>query len=167
MTMAMLRAVIILPGTAVLAVPGLLLRMTAGGLWDWQIAPAATPQFWVSLSVFAAGLGLGGWTGWLFLTRGRGTPAPWNPPKRLVVAGPYRYVRNPMISGVIAMLFTEAIFFDSLALISWAVLFSAANMVYMPLFEEPSLEARFGDDYRDYKRHVPRWLPRLTPWTGG
>lgn len=166
MNVAMLRAVLILPVNAVIVIPGLLLWMTHGISWSWNVASPATPQFWATLFLFAAGFWMGAWTARMFMILGQGTPAPWDPPRKFVVAGPYRYVRNPMISGVIAMLFAEAMFFDSLALICWAVFFFAANMIYMPLFEEPGLEARFGEDYLTYKRHVPRWLPRRTPWDG-
>ena len=99
-----------------------------------------------------------------FATEGKGTLAPWDPPRRLVVRGPYRYVRNPMISGVIFVLFGEALILLSRAHLNWALLFLAINFVYIPLLEEPQLEARFGDDYREYRRHVRRFLPRLRPW---
>ncbi len=98
---------------------------------------------------------------------GEGTPAPWDPPRRLVVRGVYRRVRNPMISGVIFTLCGEALIFQSLPLAIWAALFVLANMVYIPNFEEPGLEKRVGEDYRVYKANVPRWIPRLTPWQPG
>jgi protein-S-isoprenylcysteine O-methyltransferase Ste14 len=89
----------------------------------------------------------------------------WDPPRALVVRGPYRHVRNPMISGVLFVLFGEA-----LALLSpphgvWATAFLALNLVYIPLVEEPRLAQRFGDPYREYCRHVRRFLPRVQPWT--
>jgi protein-S-isoprenylcysteine O-methyltransferase Ste14 len=96
---------------------------------------------------------------------GGGTPAPWDPPRRFVVAGVYRHVRNPMISGVIAALYAEALLLQSLPLLAWAVLFMLANLAYIPLVEEPGLEKRFGADYRRYKANVPRWIPRLRAWT--
>ena len=99
-----------------------------------------------------------------FATDGEGTLAPWDPPRRLVVRGPYRYVRNPMISGVIFVLFGEALVLMSRPHLWWALLFLAINLVSIPLLEEPQLEARFGDDYREYRRHVRRFLPRLRPW---
>ena len=99
-----------------------------------------------------------------FATEGQGTLAPWDPPRRLVVRGPYRFVRNPMISGVIFVLFGEALVLRSVPHARWAALFLAVNLVYIPLFEEPRLESRFGEDYREYRRHVRRFLPRLRPW---
>jgi protein-S-isoprenylcysteine O-methyltransferase Ste14 len=117
------------------------------------------------LAFAALGLTLAASTVRLFSTRGRGTPAPWDPPRKLVVQGPYRHVRNPMISAVLAMLAAEALLLQALPLAAWMAFFFAANAVYFPLVEEQGLERRFGDDYRVYKANVPRWIPRLTPWT--
>jgi protein-S-isoprenylcysteine O-methyltransferase Ste14 len=101
---------------------------------------------------------------WLFAHRGKGTAAPWNPPKKLVVEGPYAYVRNPMITSVFMMQIAEALLLNSWLIFGLFGLFLLGNMVYFPFFEEKDLEKRFGDDYRTYKRNVPRWIPRLTPW---
>jgi protein-S-isoprenylcysteine O-methyltransferase Ste14 len=99
-----------------------------------------------------------------FATEGEGTLAPWDPPRKLVVRGPYRYVRNPMISGVIFVLFAEALILLSRPHLMWALTFLGINLVYIPLFEEPQLEQRFGRPYREYRRHVRRFVPRLRPW---
>ena len=104
------------------------------------------------------------WTVRLFVRQGEGTPAPWDPPQKLVVAGPYRHVRNPMITSVLLMLGGEALVFQSSAIAAWLIVFFVVNGVYFPMSEEKGLEARFGDDYRRYKQNVPRWLPRPTPW---
>ena len=98
---------------------------------------------------------------------GQGTLAPWDPPRRLVTRGPYAYVRNPMISGVLLVLLGEALVLFSRAHLEWALLFFAINAVYIPLLEEPLLRERFGEEYREYYRHVPRLLPRLRPWRPG
>jgi protein-S-isoprenylcysteine O-methyltransferase Ste14 len=100
-----------------------------------------------------------------FAAEGCGTLAPWDPPRRLVVQGPYRYVRNPMISAVVLVLLGEALILQSRPHLLWALIFAGINGVYIPLLEEPLLAARFGADYREYCRHVPRLLPRLKPWT--
>jgi protein-S-isoprenylcysteine O-methyltransferase Ste14 len=92
---------------------------------------------------------------------GKGTLAPWNPTQNLVIEGPYKYVRNPMISGVFFILISEALFFSSANILLWAVLFFLINTVYFILKEEPDLEKRFGDAYRQYKKDVPRWLPKM------
>ena len=100
-----------------------------------------------------------------FAVNGRGTLAPWDPPRHLVVRGPYRFVRNPMISGVIIILVGEALVLLSFPHGIWAGLFLTLNLIFIPLAEEPQLEQRFGEPYREYRRHVRRFLPRLRPWT--
>lgn len=112
----------------------------------------------------AAGLVLVGVTVWQFGKVGRGTLAPWDPTRRLVVTGVYRHVRNPMISGVFLVLLGEGLAFGSVGVLLWAVGFFALNATYIPLVEERGLERRFGDQYVEYRRHVPRWVPRTTSW---
>jgi protein-S-isoprenylcysteine O-methyltransferase Ste14 len=102
-----------------------------------------------------------------FAGDGKGTLAPWDPPRRLVVTGPYRYVRNPMISGVLFVLFGEALILLSRPHLTWAVTFLLINAVYIPLFEETQLRARFGASYDEYCDHVPRLFPRFRPWARG
>jgi len=114
--------------------------------------------------IIALGLTLVCVTVWHFATVGRGTLAPWDPPRRLVVVGVYRHVRNPMISGVLVILLGEALALRSLGVLAWAVTFLAINMTYIPLLEEPLLLRRFGEDYQAYRRNVPRWVPRAKPW---
>jgi protein-S-isoprenylcysteine O-methyltransferase Ste14 len=129
---------------------------------------ASTPAEWalqsLGLCLLAIGLVLFASSLRRFATEGEGTLAPWDPPRKLVVRGPYRYVRNPMISGVVFILFAEAALLRSVSHAQWALVFLVINLVYIPLFEEPQLEARFGDDYREYRRHVPRVFPRFRPW---
>jgi protein-S-isoprenylcysteine O-methyltransferase Ste14 len=72
-----------------------------------------------------------------------------------------------MIAGVSLILIGEAVAFGSRALAEWALLFAAINVTYIPLVEEPMLANRFGEEYRAYCRNVPRWIPRLSPWTPG
>ena len=117
--------------------------------------------------VLAVGVALFASTLRRFAGDGRGTLAPWDPPRHLVVRGAYRYVRNPMISGVGCLLVGEALVLLSRPHAVWALIFTALNAVYIPLVEEPGLAERFGDSYREYCRHVPRLIPRLTPWRGG
>jgi protein-S-isoprenylcysteine O-methyltransferase Ste14 len=141
-----------------IVVPVLILRGDAPALGWWSIFGAL---------LIAAGFAMWAWTVRLFARIGRGTLAPWDPTRRLVVAGPYRYVRNPMISAVVAVLLGEAIFFGSAALAIWCGLFFAVNALGFLVYEEPGLEQRFGEPYREYKRNVPRWIPRRTPWAPG
>jgi len=99
-----------------------------------------------------------------FIRIGKGTLAPWSPTQKLVVVGLYRYVRNPMIMGVATVLLAEAVTFWSLPILEWAGIFILINTTYFILSEEPGLEHRFGQDYIEYKKHVGRWIPRLTPY---
>jgi protein-S-isoprenylcysteine O-methyltransferase Ste14 len=149
-------AVLLLPGVVTVVVPAFLAaRLGVDVTWPGLVAGVA---------LVAVGLLLVVRTVALFAAIGRGTLAPWDPTSRLVVRGPYRYVRNPMISGVLFILLAEAAALGSLALLAWFGLVFALNAVYIPLVEEPGLERRFGDDYLHYREHVPRWLPRLRPW---
>jgi len=159
-----LRAIGPLPATATLVAP-LILCLTSGTNVGLGLpgAAAALPVLAGALLV-AAGLRLVVETIALFARRGRGTLAPWDPTTRLVAEGPYRRVRNPMISGVFTVLLGEAIVIGTPAMFIWCGAFALVNAIYMPLMEEPGLASRFGEDYLTYKRNVPRWIPRRTPW---
>jgi protein-S-isoprenylcysteine O-methyltransferase Ste14 len=103
-----------------------------------------------------------------FAWRGIGTPAPFDPPRRLVVSGLYRWVRNPMYIGLGVLLLGEAITFPRLTttmLVTIAALWCVTTL-FILVFEEPVLREKFGDDYIDYCHHVRRWIPRLKPWLG-
>lgn len=100
----------------------------------------------------------------LFNNVGKGTLAPWNPPENLVVKGPYCYVRNPMIIGVLLVLISEYFLLNAIEILWWAVLFFIINNIYFYVFEERQLENRFGEEYKKYKKNVPMWIPRFTPW---
>ncbi|QUH26372.1 methyltransferase family protein [Serpentinicella alkaliphila] len=100
----------------------------------------------------------------LFINIGKGTLAPWDPTKKLVIEGPYKYVRNPMISGVIFILLGESILFRSKYILIWVTVFFIINNIYFITKEEPGLVKRFGKEYELYRENVPRWIPRLKPW---
>jgi protein-S-isoprenylcysteine O-methyltransferase Ste14 len=161
-----LLAIAALPFTVTVLVPLWIARRFGGELalatgslrLAMQLAGAACLA--IGLALFAASLRR-------FASEGRGTLAPWDPPRELVVQGPYRFVRNPMISGVVFVLFGEALVLGSVPHGVWAAAFVALNLVYIPLVEEPGLERRFGEAYREYRAHVPRILPRLRPWQPG
>jgi protein-S-isoprenylcysteine O-methyltransferase Ste14 len=100
----------------------------------------------------------------MFIRFGRGTIAPWNPTRKLVVSGLYLHVRNPMIIGVLTALLGESLIFHSVQIFTWLIAFFIINNIYFVLSEEPGLTKRFGEEYLEYKRNVPRWIPRLRPW---
>jgi protein-S-isoprenylcysteine O-methyltransferase Ste14 len=118
----------------------------------------------VGVSLVCVGLFLVIASVWRFATEGKGTLAPWDPPRLFVEHGLYQFVRNPMISGVIMLLLGEALTLRSFPNGVWALLFFVLNLFYIPLVEEPQLEKRFGDSYREYCRHVRRFIPHLRPW---
>ena len=144
-------AVVLLPGIVAVLVPAVLL--SGADLAPWPLAL-------LGAVVLGFGVGMIAWTVALFAGVGRGTLAPWDPPERLVIRGPYRYVRNPMIAGVVSVLLGEAALFASAAVLTWAAIVFAINAVYFPLIEEPDLRSRFGADYDAYAARTPRWLPR-------
>jgi protein-S-isoprenylcysteine O-methyltransferase Ste14 len=94
-----------------------------------------------------------------FVFVGKGTPAPFDPPRRLVIAGPYRFVRNPMYIGAGTALLGAALFYRSLALAGYALLFLLITHLFVRLYEEPHLRRVFGQSYEDYLRTVHRWIP--------
>ena len=151
-------AILALPFTVTIVVPAYILNSTK------QFASLNLWQFILAAPFFAIGLVLFYKTVSLFATVGEGTLAPWDPTRKLVVRGIYRHVRNPMISGVLAILLGEAILLGALALFIWFVTFFIMNAIYLPLSEEPGLERRFGNDYLEYKKNVPRWIPRRDAW---
>jgi protein-S-isoprenylcysteine O-methyltransferase Ste14 len=155
---------IVLPGTALVFVPAIILTLAENSGVSYQLATPDQRLFWLALLPAGVGLGLAGWTVTLFMKFGNGTPAPWDPPKKLVIRGPYRHVRNPMLSGALLILSAEALLFQSWPLSAWMVVFFIGNTIYFRFIEEKGLEKRFGDDYRKYKARVPRWIPRLQPW---
>ena len=160
-----LRAIVLLPFMATVVIPGLIVFFFRTVHPGWELPRAVWfAPFLLAALLITTGLVLFVWTLTLFANAGRGTLAPWDPTQRLVVRGPYQHVRNPMISGVLAVLLGEAALLGSLPLFCWFLLFFALNQLYIPGFEEPGLEARFGEEYRRYKQHVPRWIPRPTTW---
>lgn len=160
----LLKPILILPGTVLVFVPVVILITTYNSRFSFELIGPDRLLFWPGLAAAGLGLALATWTVTLFTKFGQGTPAPWEPPQKLVIRGPYRYVRNPMITGVLLLLLAETLLLQSLPLFFWMIFFFLLNNIYFPLVEERSLEKRFGENYLIYKKHVPRWIPRLTPW---
>ena len=153
------KAIIALPVPVCVIIPLLLLYFS-----HWQPGDFVLWRFIIGVICFIAGILLAVSTVRLFPMLGNGTPAPWESTTKLIVTGPYAYVRNPMITGVVLILISEALILGSLAIGIWAVVFLIINMFYFPLSEEPGLRKRFGKEYDEYCKNVPRYIPRLTPW---
>ena len=146
---------IIVPGTVTVVIPRLLLSRGGGQApLSWGILQG--------LALVAGGVGVAIYIRcvWDFASFGRGTPAPIDAPKRLVVRGLYRYVRNPMYVGVLSTLLGEAAFFESRALLTYTAGFFVAVNLFVLLYEEPTLRRTFGEPYEEYRRAVGRWWPR-------
>lgn len=160
-----IRAILLLPTVVAVIVPGIIILRTKAADFGWSLTfPLSLVPLLLGILLMGLGLTLMLKTITLFAVVGKGTLAPWEPPRKLVARGIYRYVRNPMISGVFFVLVGEATVFGSRPLFTWFIIFLLINLIYIPLLEEPMLEKRFGQDYLLYKRNVPRWIPRLRPW---
>lgn len=118
----------------------------------------------IGIILILVGLFLLIWIIKLFTQTGKGTLAPWSPTKNMVTTGVYGYVRNPMILAVCITLIGESLLFKSINIGMEAVVFFLVNTIYFTKVEEPGLVKRFGDEYREYKKNVPRWIPRKSKW---
>jgi protein-S-isoprenylcysteine O-methyltransferase Ste14 len=143
---------IFVPGTVAGLVPYLLAPLPPR---PWRGAP-----WFAGLLVVAVGLALFLECVWQFGWRGRGTPLVVDPPVKLVAAGPYRWVRNPMYWGVLLILVGEALLYRSWAVALYACAFLLVVHLFVVLYEERTLARRFGDSYLEYRRAVHRWIPR-------
>ena len=162
-----LKTIILLPTMVTLIIPTILLLVTREINLGWFLSyPLSIIPTVLGCTLIGIGLLLLVKTIQLFAKIGKGTMAPWDPPKKLVVFGIYRHTRNPMILGVIIILLGEAVVFGSISLFLWFILFLIGNHIYIIKAEEPDLIRRFKEDYPLYMKHVPRWIPRLKPWTG-
>ena len=99
--------------------------------------------------------------------RADGTPVPVASPPRLVVSGPYRYVRNPIYVGFVVILVGEVLLFGSPGLLEYTAVAWCIGAAGARFYEEPTLARKFGAEYQDYRRAVRAWIPRLRPWTPG
>jgi len=143
---------------------GLLLIYVPARLLSWSgiVRPAAidVPQV-AGMVVAAAGAALALWCVIAFASIGRGTPAPFDPPRRLVIQGPYHFVRNPMYVGAGVALAGAGLFYESLPLMGYSAFFLLAAHLFVVWYEEPTLRRTFGQEYEAYCRQVRRWWPSL------
>ncbi|NVO10773.1 MAG: isoprenylcysteine carboxylmethyltransferase family protein [Bacteroidales bacterium] len=144
----------VLPITVLIIVP----------LWIEKNASVLISTLVIGIFIMCIGLFIMILTISSFVRIGKGTLAPWNPTKKIVISGLYAYVRNPMIIAVLIVLIGESIAVLSLNIFIWTVIFFVINNIYFLVYEEPNLERRFKDEYRDYKGSVPRWVPNLKPF---
>ena len=122
-------------------------------LGNWRFIPG--------ILLVISGIALMYWTIRLFYQRGKGTLAPWDPPKKLVIAGPYKLVRNPMITGVLCLLLAEAILMNSNYILCWFLIFFVVNHLNFLFIEERQLKKRYDQAYINYLENVPRWIPKI------
>ena len=143
----------------------------AAGLVPWALTGWETRSTWLPLRVAGIVLVVAGAAALLhafarFALEGLGTPAPVAPTERLVVGGLYRYVRNPMYLAVTATISGQVLILGRPGLFAYAAAFVAAVAAFVRFYEEPTLAARYGRRYEEYRREVPGWWPRRRPWAG-
>lgn len=143
---------LVVPGTVAVYVPLLMARGR----------PAASgAAFLLALALLALGGAIYAWCVWDFAVLGRGTPAPIDAPKKLVVRGLYRYSRNPIYVGVLTALAGWDVMFGGTNLLVYTLCMAIGFHLFVVLYEEPHLRRQFGAEYRDYCQKVGRWLPRF------
>jgi protein-S-isoprenylcysteine O-methyltransferase Ste14 len=147
---------IVVPGTVTVLVPYLLLSADGD-----VVRPDLGSPWALGLVAMLLGAAIYLWCAWDFAFAGRGTPAPIDPPRELVVRGLYRFVRNPMYVGVLLALVGEAALFRSVSLLVYAALVFMAVHLFVVLYEEPTLQRQFGESYARYRHSVPRWISRV------
>lgn len=148
---------VLVPGAGAVLAPSWILTHVGA-------SPEPVSRYALGFIVIGAGLYL--WCVWEFATVGRGTPGPWDAPRRFVAVGPYRWVRNPIYVAAILVLIGEAWLFLSFPLLVNAAAVAIGLHSFVIAYEEPTLQRQFGTDYDAYRRNVCRWIPRLRQWTG-
>lgn len=131
--------------------------------WTGIVRPALTgpPQI-AGMIIGGVGAAIALWCVFAFAAIGKGTPAPFDPPRQLVIEGPYRFARNPMYIGASLGLAGTAIFYGSLSLSIYAGAFLLAAHLFVVVYEEPTLRKSFGADFEAYCQRIRRWVPGRT-----
>ena len=155
--MGSLLFVVVVPGTVGVLIPAAITGWAPEAWGPWPLVVA------ISAGLVIAGGGVLLHAVWRFAVEGRGTPSPTAPTERLVVSGAYRYVRNPMYVAVAALIGGQALLCPSLGIVLYLVVFIVTVTAFVRLYEEPTLRAAYGEQYRRYQQAVPRWVPRLRP----
>jgi len=148
--------------------PGVVAGLVPGVITGWR---RGWTGGWVSPVAIVAGIAIVGGVvvlldAFVRFARADGTPAPPMPTAHLVVVGPYRYVRNPMYVAVLAIILGQALLFGSWGTLFYAGVVALAVAMFVRGYEEPTLEAEYGEEYREYRRNVRGWIPRARPWEG-
>jgi protein-S-isoprenylcysteine O-methyltransferase Ste14 len=149
-----------------LAAPGIVAGLMPWWVAGWRMAPIWLPLRLAGILLIALGAIFLLHSFGRFVTEGRGTPAPVAPTEHLVVGGVYRYVRNPMYLAVLTIIVGQWLLTGHAAVLIYGAVIAAAVATFVRVYEEPTLAARYGDEYEAYRQAVPGWLPRLTPWDG-
>jgi protein-S-isoprenylcysteine O-methyltransferase Ste14 len=144
---------IVVPGTVAVYIP---MRLAGG-----YSKPQPGPLMWLGAICVITGAAIYFRCAWEFAVRGLGTPAPIAPTKYLVTTALHQRVRNPMYIGVALAIVGQAAIFHSLHVVEYAVLMLLTAHIFVILYEEPTLRRQFGDSYEEYRRSVPRWIPKL------
>ncbi|MBM4312561.1 MAG: isoprenylcysteine carboxylmethyltransferase family protein [Deltaproteobacteria bacterium] len=149
-----LLAFLVFPGLVAILAPPLIAYLDP---WRGQVCAPG-------LAVMLAGAIVLLWCVRDFYVSGKGTLAPWDPPKELVVVGLYRHIRNPMYVGVLLSVSGWAIYFSSIVLSAYVVLLAVGFHIWVVVYEEPWLKSQFAEQWHVYSEAVSRWLPRVKPW---
>jgi protein-S-isoprenylcysteine O-methyltransferase Ste14 len=144
---------ILVPGSFLVLIPSWIL-----GGFPW---PTGSPRTGLGIVTMVMGAAIYFRCAWEFAVRGLGTPAPVAPTKFLVTTALHRYVRNPMYIGVFGVILGEAAMFRSVRLLAYAALFCVPVQLFVVYYEEPTLRRQFGESYDEYRRSVPRWIPKF------
>lgn len=158
MNKSLWKLIFTVPASIIVYIPIILLIIEYGHIppvdYSWGRFTIGFCAFWGGIAFFV-------WSFRILVVEGKGTPSPFNPTKQLVIKGPYYYIRNPMIVAIWSILLGETLYFDSLYLLIWTFVTVIFAMAYVPNFEEPELEKKYGTAYLDYRADVGRWFPRF------
>jgi len=158
------KVVLILPGNILITIP-LIIYFLTKETYSYHLINLSSVLFYISILFFILGLWLAIWSVRTFYDfGGGGTPGPWKPVSKLIISGPYCYVRNPMLIGVFFLLLFESILFSSMPIFYWFLIFFIGNIFYFKNIEERDLIKRFGEDYKNYRDKVSMFIPSFTPY---
>ncbi len=156
--------VLVLPFNVLITIPSVILFLTGGIYSRWENSWWSIILISIGYIFILFGTHIIIRTIRMFHTIGKGTLAPWDPPKEFIAQGIYLHSRNPMITGGLITLLGEVFVFGSGHILAWWLIFFTVKTIYFIYHEEPELEKRFGNSYVEYKNNVPRWIPRMKPW---